>query len=729
VAQPYLRQLGRVGPVQIWEVDGLWVRHHGEPDFNNFGSYPRFQSIPRDEFWLDREVNHDERRFYLANLVAERKARQQGRGNEQAREVGNAAERQARAAAKPTRPADVAASVKLRQIGAVQGVAIWLVNGKAVRDHLFQEFTEGGHDLVYDWIPKNEVWLDDTVVLAERKLVLQHELHERKLMNQGMEYEQAHGRALRVEDKVYRQANPSWWGTDSSGHQTKPADPRELVSVQQLLDEFDDLLGIACADGNWNYDPYMHGMANGMILMRSMVSGEEPKYLDAPEEWLEDRPTDRAALQYQAGFREARTLCAAVPRAQDVAKVYYHGHTYRLAYPSRPPSWNIAKQQLFQASKQLEQTYTILHKFDFSSDNAYDFFGGEGVHQGEAVTSILSQWVQRASAGKMQWWVKDGSFAQLQDFFHGVLSDDYAAGKQLEQRQAKLMQALKDKYQNYDLVFDPKHLIPADPKIAAEWEDYHQFSTKIVPAIQAVLAIPAALAAVKKFSGYVDREIAYKQHAYKTQRDDGGDPRPPGVEAHEVMWHATVAYRAILREGFKLRSEQADASAGLGGSMTTKKSEGISFTASYEIAEGIAAAYHDMVTMLQQPQTAETIKQYVVGTLGLDYDEFMQQIRSLFNPRLADPNGTYSLVQVYNFVRYGLAYSDYAGVRYDPLFMDEGGSPEKLAKLNPADIGIIEVVIDTTQEEAVYKGSMEEWRVPKAAILSFGPVGSQQVSA
>lgn len=43
-----------------------------------------------------------------------------------------------------------------------------------------------------------------------------------------------------------------------------------------------------CEDGTWDFDPYMHGMANGMIYMLSVIFGEEPQYKDAPKKWLVD---------------------------------------------------------------------------------------------------------------------------------------------------------------------------------------------------------------------------------------------------------------------------------------------------------------------------------------------------------------------------------------------------------------------------------------------------------
>jgi len=50
-----------------------------------------------------------------------------------------------------------------------------------------------------------------------------------------------------------------------------------------------ELTNVQCRNGNWNYDPYMHGMANGMILARSIIEGNRwPMFLDAPLKWLCD---------------------------------------------------------------------------------------------------------------------------------------------------------------------------------------------------------------------------------------------------------------------------------------------------------------------------------------------------------------------------------------------------------------------------------------------------------
>lgn len=54
------------------------------------------------------------------------------------------------------------------------------------------------------------------------------------------------------------------------------------------IEQLEAATKIQCSDGNWNYDPYMHGMANGMIFALATLRGEQPQYLDSPEKWLCD---------------------------------------------------------------------------------------------------------------------------------------------------------------------------------------------------------------------------------------------------------------------------------------------------------------------------------------------------------------------------------------------------------------------------------------------------------
>ena len=62
------------------------------------------------------------------------------------------------------------------------------------------------------------------------------------------------------------------------------------MDYKKIIGKLDDLVKVQCSSGNWNYDPYMQGMANGLILAQSLFKGNEPKFLEAPEEWLKDIP-------------------------------------------------------------------------------------------------------------------------------------------------------------------------------------------------------------------------------------------------------------------------------------------------------------------------------------------------------------------------------------------------------------------------------------------------------
>ncbi len=56
---PYIKKVGERGKIFIWIVDGTYVRTHLDEEFTNFGQHYRFKCIPKDEFWLDKEVQRD----------------------------------------------------------------------------------------------------------------------------------------------------------------------------------------------------------------------------------------------------------------------------------------------------------------------------------------------------------------------------------------------------------------------------------------------------------------------------------------------------------------------------------------------------------------------------------------------------------------------------------------------------------------------------------------------
>jgi hypothetical protein len=63
-----------------------------------------------------------------------------------------------------------------------------------------------------------------------------------------------------------------------------------------------DLIKIQGTDGTWNYDPYMHGLLNGLICADAVVDSKEPEYKEAPPEWLVDKETDDAVAVAEANL-------------------------------------------------------------------------------------------------------------------------------------------------------------------------------------------------------------------------------------------------------------------------------------------------------------------------------------------------------------------------------------------------------------------------------------------
>lgn len=75
---------------------------------------------------------------------------------------------------------------------------------------------------------------------------------------------------------------------------------------RERLESLDELVRVQLSQGNWDYDGYMHGLANGMVLAAATVRGEDPEFLEAPAVWGRDAGTLRGR------YRLARGRCASV---------------------------------------------------------------------------------------------------------------------------------------------------------------------------------------------------------------------------------------------------------------------------------------------------------------------------------------------------------------------------------------------------------------------------------
>src|SRR5688572_5649350 len=94
---PYLERLGRRGGIEIWQVDGAWIRQRRDVDFTNFGHHGSFDFVPPDEIWLDVEADPDEKHLFLRHALAEWREVKKGADYEEARKRAVKSERRLRA--------------------------------------------------------------------------------------------------------------------------------------------------------------------------------------------------------------------------------------------------------------------------------------------------------------------------------------------------------------------------------------------------------------------------------------------------------------------------------------------------------------------------------------------------------------------------------------------------------------------------------------------------------
>jgi hypothetical protein len=204
---PYVQKDEVRGDFQVWIVDGAYVRGRIDEEFTNFGQHYRYPYIPRMEFWLDKEAEQDERTFFIDHLLVEHDLMAKGASYDEALEQADRVERKERRRAGDVRKA-IPRGKGLPDAGTMHerlwkklgnGVSVWIVNGRLVRSVFDIDFTAGGHDHVYEFVPAGEVWIDDAIEENERRFVLLHELHERNRMAEGWPYNKAHRESSRLE--------------------------------------------------------------------------------------------------------------------------------------------------------------------------------------------------------------------------------------------------------------------------------------------------------------------------------------------------------------------------------------------------------------------------------------------------------------------------------------------------------------------------------------------------
>ena len=211
----YVKRVNNVGDCAIWLVDGALIRKEINENFVKCADNNQFDFIPKNEFWIDEDLDQKEYRYFIDRFIYEKGLLDSGENYAKADKKADEFERNERQNSAEVlqiyeskhSKKDLLEKIKIKTIEKYSDkIKIWLVDGNLVRSFFLLDYCEGGHDLVYPFIPKNEIWIEEALSPEERKFIILHELHERYLMSQVKSYKNAHIGATEVED--YYRENP-----------------------------------------------------------------------------------------------------------------------------------------------------------------------------------------------------------------------------------------------------------------------------------------------------------------------------------------------------------------------------------------------------------------------------------------------------------------------------------------------------------------------------------------
>ena len=199
--------LDQYGKYKIYLVNGEEVRNLTEKDeeFGLSSSYPYFPNlIPKHEIWIEDSVKENERQIIIYSELYKLKLIEDGVEKWEAYHNSENKVKKLRESSKISKHTDKnsdkpSKNIYIKEWGKIGDLTIWLIDAKKVRNEHKSDFMEGGHDYVYNWIPENEIWIEDGLNEHEIPFIILHEMVERTLMKGKMKYDDAHDIASKVE--------------------------------------------------------------------------------------------------------------------------------------------------------------------------------------------------------------------------------------------------------------------------------------------------------------------------------------------------------------------------------------------------------------------------------------------------------------------------------------------------------------------------------------------------
>lgn len=171
--------------MKVRYVNGAKIRNTTNTDFAGFATHAYDSAVPKDEVWIEDYLK-PEKDLILHIVETERRYTRHGFAFIRAR-----LQKEAQKNGAPP----VFAKKRERR----ESLTVVWVDSAIVRRYIDPYFFLGGHDLVYSYIPKKEIWIDALNDKKDNAFTLIHELHERSLMARGMDYASAHDFALAQE--------------------------------------------------------------------------------------------------------------------------------------------------------------------------------------------------------------------------------------------------------------------------------------------------------------------------------------------------------------------------------------------------------------------------------------------------------------------------------------------------------------------------------------------------
>jgi hypothetical protein len=219
----YRVHVGHSHGFAIWIVDGAVIRHEIYHEFVYGGNVQRYPWTPKQEIFIDNAISADEYEYTLAHELYERDLMaKRGLSYDEAHDSALMLEHRMRlrdlTACKQheaelplvstldddsVRELPLPDSIRLKDIyrqhlAKRDGIAIWIVDGPTVRREIYPDFGMSGNDKVYFFIPKGEIWIDNSASCEETEYSIASELEERKLMANGIGYDLAYQAALKI---------------------------------------------------------------------------------------------------------------------------------------------------------------------------------------------------------------------------------------------------------------------------------------------------------------------------------------------------------------------------------------------------------------------------------------------------------------------------------------------------------------------------------------------------